>query len=90
MGIGYYVGLTIGTVLVMAGVMICFEIARRATYFRVVFGIKGGHEEVAKIYPYNQMQNRNYRMAFAVFSHALAVVMIITLLTLVIGVGFIG
>jgi hypothetical protein len=36
------------------------------------------------------MQNRNYRMAFSVFSHALAVVMIITLLTLVIGVGFIG
>ena len=90
MGIGYYVGLTIGTVLVMVGVMICFEIARRATYFRAVFGIKGGHEEVAKIYPYNQMQNRNYRMAFAVFSHALAVVMIITLLTLVIGVGIIG
>ena len=68
----------------------CFEIVRRATYFRAVFGIKGGHEEVAKIYPYNQMNNRNYRSAFAVFAHALAVVMVITLLALVIGAGILG
>lgn len=90
LGVGYYVGLTIGTILVMIGVMVCFEIARRATYFRAVFGIRGGNEEVAKIYPYNQMQNRNARIAFAIFCHALAVVMVIGLLVLLIGAGILA
>ena len=82
--IGYYVGLVFGSILVMIGVMVCFEIIRRATYFRAFFGIKGGNEEVEKIYPYNQMQNRNSRIAFAIFSHVLTVFMIIVLLVMLI------
>ena len=40
-GLGYYISMVIGTIVVFVGVMICFEIARRASLFRPLFGIKG-------------------------------------------------
>ncbi len=84
LGIGYYIGLVIGSILVLVSVLVCFEIVRRATYFRAVFGIKGGKEEVEKIYPYNQMQNRNSRIIFAIFCHIITVMIIIGLMMLIV------
>ena len=90
LGAGYYVGLTIGTIFVMLGVMVCFEIIRRATFARTVYGLKGGHEEVAKLYPYNRIENKNIRVLVSIAFHALTVVMTIMLLALLIGAGILG
>ena len=86
-GFGYYIGLAIGTILVLIGVLVCFEIIRRASYFRVFFGLKGGYEEVVKIYPYNEMKNKNHQIVFAIFCHVIAIVMIIGLLVMLISGG---
>ena len=88
-GLGYYISMVIGTIAVFMGVMICFEIARRASLFRPLFGIKGGREEVNKLYPYNGAQERGIQIAFSLIFNALAVGMILMLLLLIIGAGFI-
>ena len=87
LGLGYYAGLTIGTILLLIGVLVCFEVVRRASYFRVFFGMKGGHEEVVKIYPYNGMKKGNHQILFAIFCHIITVVMIIGLLVMLISGG---
>lgn len=89
-GAGYYVGLALGTILVMAGVMVCFEIVRRATFARTVYGLKGGHEEVSKIYPYNRIESKEIRILVSIAFHALAVLMTIMLLVLLISAGILG
>lgn len=89
-GLGYYVSMTIGTIVVFVGVMICFEIARRASLFRPVFGIKGGKEEVIKLYPYNRIEEKGIRLLFSLVFNALAVGMILVLLLLIIGAGVIA
>ena len=89
-GLGYYVSMTIGTIVVFVGVMICFEIARRASLFRPVFGIKGGKEEVIKLYPYNRIEEKGIRLLFSLVFNALAVGMIFMLLLLIIGAGVIA
>ena len=89
-GLGYYVSMTIGTIVVFVGVMICFEIARRASLFRPVFGIKGGKEEVIKLYPYNRIEEKGIRLLFSLVFNALAVGMILMLLLLIIGAGVIA
>ena len=71
-------------------VMICFEIARRATYARVLFGIKGGYEEVSKLYPYNKIQNRNIQTLFGIGAHFLVFIMVITLLLCLVSAGILG
>ncbi|MDP6906209.1 MAG: acyltransferase family protein [Candidatus Thalassarchaeaceae archaeon] len=86
-GLGYYVGLTFGTILVMIGVMVCFEIARRATYARAIFGIKGGHEEVSKLFPYNMTEERSTKIILAIVAHMLVIGMIIGLMVALIGAG---
>ena len=90
LGVGYYVGLAIGTVLVMVGVMMCFEIIRRAAFARTVYGLKGGHEEVAKLYPFNRIENKNIRVLVSIAFHALTFIMTIMLLALLIGAGVLG
>lgn len=90
LGLGYYLGLFLGTILVMFCVMICFEIARRATYARVLFGIKGGYEEVSKLYPYNKIQNRNIQTLFGIGAHFLVFIMVITLLLCLVSAGILG
>ena len=89
-GLGYYVSMTIGTIVVFVGVMICFEIARRASLFRPVFGIKGGKEEVIKLYPYNRIEEKGIRLLFSLVFNALAAGMILMLLLLIIGAGVIA
>ena len=90
MGLGYYVGLLLGTILVMICVMICFEIARRATYARILFGIKGGYEEVSKLYPYNRIQSRGAQTLFGIGAHFLVFIMVIVLLLSLISAGILG
>ena len=89
-GLGYYISMTIGTIVVFVGVMICFEIARRASLFRPVFGIKGGKEEVIKLYPYNRIEEKGIRLLCSLVFNALAVGMILMLLLLIVGAGVIA
>ena len=86
-GLGYYLSLTIGTMLVMIGVIICFEIARRARFSRVFFGIKGGQEEVNKLFPYNQTKNKRIRMILSLIFHFSTIIMIIGLWIWIAGAG---
>ncbi len=87
LGINYYVSLLFGTILVFIGVMICFEIVRRAKYFRVLFGIKGGNEAVNRIYPYDKIKNHKFRIIFAISCHILTILMIIGLMVQLILAG---
>jgi len=89
-GLGYYVSMVIGTIVVFASVMVCFEIARRASLFRPLFGIKGGKEEVNKLYPYNRTEEKGLRIVFSLVFNALAVVMILMLLLWIIGADVIA
>ena len=89
LGVGYYVSMVIGTIVVFVGVMVCFEIARRASLFRPLFGIKGGKEEVNKLFPYNRGEEKGIRVAFSLVFNALAVGMTLMLLLLIIGAGLI-
>ena len=84
-GLGYYTSMIIGTLVVFVGVMICFEIARRASLFRPLFGIKGGKEEVNKLYPYNKTEEKGIRFVVSLVFNALAVGMILMLLVWIIG-----
>ncbi len=90
LGFGYYLGLAFGTILVTIGVIICFEIIRRAKFARILFGIKGGHEEVAKIFPYNHIEEKVPRVILSVFFHIIAIAMTIGLLMLIIGAGMLA
>ena len=89
-GLGYYTSMAIGTLIVFVGVMICFEIARRASFFRPLFGIKGGKEEVNNLYPFNQTKDNGIRILFSLIFNALAVGMILMLLLWIIGAGVIA
>ena len=89
-GLGYYISMIIGTIVVFVGVMICFEIARRASLFRPLFGIKGGKEEVIKLYPYNRAEEKGIHIVFSLVFNALAVGMILMLLLLIIGADVIA
>ena len=88
-GLGYYTSMIIGTLVVFVSVMICFEIARRASLFRPLFGIKGGKEEVSKLYPYNKTEEKGIRFVVSLVFNALAVGMILMLLVWIIGAGLI-
>ncbi len=89
LGVGYYIGLTLGTILVMFGVMVCFEIIRRATYARVVYGIKGSNSDVSQLFPYTRIEDRSLRILLAIAFHIFAVGMTIGLLIFLIGAGVI-
>ena len=84
-GLDYYTSMIIGTLVVFVGVMICFEIARRASLFRPLFGIKGGREEVNKLYPYNKTEEKGIRFVVSLVFNTLAVGMILMLLVWIIG-----
>ena len=84
-GIGYYTSMVIGTILVFVGVMVCFEFARRASLLRPLFGIKGGKDEVNKLFPYNKTEERGLRIMFSVIFNVLAIGMILMLLVFFIG-----
>ena len=86
---GYYPAMLIGTAIVFVSVMICFEIARRAVLFRPLFGIKGGDEEVNKLFPYNRADS-TMRTVYSLFFNALALGMIVMLLLWLIGAGVIA
>ncbi|MGB2296097.1 MAG: hypothetical protein ACPH9B_01825, partial [Poseidonia sp.] len=66
-----------------------FEIARRASLFRPLFGIKGGKEEVNQLYPYNRAEKKGIRIVFSLVFNGLAVGMILMLLLLIIGADLI-
>ena len=89
-GLGYYAGMIVGTALVMAGVMVCFEVVRRARLARPLFGIKGGAEETSKTWPYNQIRDKNVRVLVSVAFHGLSFLVVIALYVLLIGAGWLG
>ena len=89
-GVGYYPGMIVGTAFVMAGVMVCFEVVRRAGLARPLFGIKGGQEEAEKTWPYNQIRERNVRILVSIAFHGLAFLVVIALYVLLIGAGWLG
>ena len=89
-GLGYYTSMVIGTLVVFASVMVCFEVARRASLFRPLFGIKGGKEEVHKLFPYKETEERGPRMVLSLVFNALALGMVLMLLVWIIGAGFIA
>ena len=89
-GLGYYTSMVIGTLVVFVGVMVCFEIARRASLFRPLFGIKGGKGEINKLFPYNATAERGLRIVLSLIFNALAVGMILMLLLWIIGAGVIA
>jgi hypothetical protein len=70
--------------------MVCFEIARRASLFRPLFGIKGGKDEMNKLFPYNRTDERGIRIVYSLIFNALAVGMILMLLIWIIGAGVIA
>ncbi len=90
LGVGYYLGLAVGTILVLLGVMICFEIVRRASCFRIFFGIKGGSQEVKKIFPFNKNHTKSSEIFLSVIFHIITLGMIIGLLLFLITAGIIA
>ena len=71
--------IVLGTVLVMAGVMVCFEVVRRARFARPLFGIKGGHDEVARLWPYDQTSDQSLRTVFSLMFHVLSLIVVLVL-----------
>ena len=78
-GLGYYTSMAIGTLIVFVGVMICFEIARRASLSDLC-SVSRVKEEVNKLYPFNQTKDNGIRILFPLIFNALAVGMILMLL----------
>jgi glucans biosynthesis protein C len=89
-GIGYYLGMALGTVLVMAGVMVCFEVVRRARFARPLFGIKGGRDEVVRLWPYNQTSDESLRKVFSLAFHGLAFLVVLIMYVFMISAEWIG
>jgi len=89
-GVGYYLGLVIGTVMVAIGVIMCFEVVRRASLARPLFGIKGGKEEVVKLWPYNRTEDDSLRMVLSLIFHALSLGVVFVLYVFLISAGWLG
>lgn len=89
-GLDFYTSMVIGTIVVFVGVIICFEIARRASLFRPLFGIKGGKDEVNKLFPYNKTEEKGIRTVLSMVFNALAGGMVLMLLLWIIGAGIIA
>ena len=90
LGVGYYLGLAIGTAMVMVGVMVCFEVVRRARFARPLFGIKGGRGAVVKLWPYNQTEDDSLRTLFSLGFHALSLGVVFVLYVFLISAKWIG
>ncbi|RAH16590.1 MAG: hypothetical protein CMB56_000665 [Methanobacteriota archaeon] len=90
LGIGYYSGLVLGSVFVMVGVIICFEIVRRASLFRIFFGLKGGKESLYQIFPFNKTKTRESKFVLSLLSNAVAFGMIFGLLLFLITAGLVS
>ena len=71
LGTNYYIGLVIGTLVVTGIVLFLFEFIRRASAFRMVFGVKGGSREVSKIWPFTLTKDRGTQIALSVFFNIL-------------------
>ena len=71
LGTNYYIGLVIGTLFVTGVVLLLFEFIRRASAFRMVFGVKGGSREVSKIWPYTLTEDRGTQIALSIFFNIL-------------------
>ena len=79
LGVNYYLGLILGTVVVTVSVLVIFEFVRRASLFRFLFGIKGGSEEVSKVWPFDLTRDRETRVALSVFFNSLVVGFIVVI-----------
>ena len=82
LGVGFFPAMIIATPLLIVGVLVCFEIVRRASLFRPFFGIRGGQEKVMQLFPFNSTQERPLTVLFAFFSHSLTLGMVIVLMLL--------
>ena len=80
LGVGFFPAMIIATPLLIVGVLVCFEIVRRASLFRPFFGIRGGQEKVMQLFPFNSTQERPLTVLFALFSHSLTLGMVIVLM----------
>ena len=80
LGVGFFPAMIIATPLLIVGVLVCFEIVRRASLFRPFFGIKGGQEKVIDLFPFNSTQQRPLIVLFSLFSHSLTLGMVIVLM----------
>ena len=80
LGVGFFPAMIIATPLLIVGVLVCFEIVRRASLFRPFFGIRGGQEKVMQLFPFNSTQERPLTVLFAFFSHSLTLGMVIVLM----------
>ena len=89
-GLNYYIGMVLGTIIVTSGVMICFEIIRRTRFARPLFGIRGGQDQVNTIWPFNEIKKPELRIGFSIVMHFVAFGMVIGLLLFLIISGFIA
>tara|TARA_Y100000766_G_scaffold150772_1_gene129547 strand:+ start:109 stop:414 length:306 start_codon:yes stop_codon:yes gene_type:complete len=80
LGVGFFPAMIFATPMLIVGVLVCFEIVRRASLFRPFFGIKGGQEMVMKLFPFNSTQEKPLTILFALFSHGLTLGMVIVLM----------
>ena len=89
-GLNYYISMILGTIIVMSGVMICFEIFRRTRYARPLFGIRGGQEQINSIWPFNEIKKPELRIGLSIAMHFVTFGMVISLLLFLIISGFIA
>ena len=80
LGIGFFPAMIFATPILIITVLACFEIVRRASLFRPVFGIKGGQEEVNLLFPFNSTKERPLSVIFTLMSHGMALGMVIVLM----------
>ena len=89
-GLNYYIGMVLGTVIVTSGVMFCFEIVRRTRFARPLFGIQGGQEQVNTVWPFNEIKKPELRIGLSIVMHFVTLGMVISLLVFLIASGFIA
>ena len=89
-GVGYYLGMAIGTILVMVGVMVCFEIVRRARFTRILYGIKGGKKELMQMFPYYMTEEKSLQILIEVIIVILSFILTIGLILMFISAGILS
>ena len=85
-GIGFLPAMIIGTPVLIFGVLACFELVKRASLLRPLFGIKGGREKVLELFPYNYTDDKSLHILFNLIFHIFALGLIVVLTLLMIGI----
>ena len=85
-GIGFLPAMIIGTPVLIFGVLACFELVKRASLLRPLFGIKGGREKVLELFPYNYTDDKSLHILFNLIFHTFALGLIVVLTLLMMGI----